>query len=68
MHTQRTVRSCGVEKHPRLSCFYSSNIDLKGTTCECTEDGCNGSKMLHFAWKVLLIVVLCGFLASLLAT
>lgn len=68
MHTQRTVRSCGVEKHPRLSCFYASNIDLKGSTCECIEDGCNGGKTLHFAWKVLLIVVLCGFLASLLAT
>lgn len=68
MHTERTIRSCGIEKHPRLSCFYSSNKDLKGTTCECTEDGCNGGKMLQFATKVLLIVVLCGFLASLLAT
>ena len=67
MHTQRTIRSCGYETHPRLSCFHSSNKDLKGTTCECAEDGCNGSTMLQFASKVLLIVVLCGFLASLLA-
>ncbi|XP_054706146.1 uncharacterized protein LOC129216027 [Uloborus diversus] len=58
MHTQRTIRSCGYEKHPRLSCFHSSNIDLKGTTCECLEDGCNGSNQLHFMLFITIVTLL----------
>ncbi|XP_035225110.1 uncharacterized protein LOC118197682 [Stegodyphus dumicola] len=63
MNTQRTFRTCGYEKHPRFSCFYSSNIDLKGTTCECTEDGCNEGSTLQFTMQSFCTVIFGLFLS-----
>lgn len=37
----RVVRSCGWERHPRLSCYDFEDDDHKETVCQCFTDGCN---------------------------
>ena len=37
----RTVRSCGWERHPRISCHEYVDEDREERICQCFEDGCS---------------------------
>ncbi|GIY85930.1 uncharacterized protein CDAR_311152 [Caerostris darwini] len=61
MSSSRTIRTCGYRKHPKFSCFYNSNHDLKETICECEEDGCNEGSALHFTFLFLISSLLASY-------
>lgn len=52
----RTIRSCGwIQYH--LPCYKADNDDHLETSCQCFEDGCNGSSQVHVFSVVALLIV-----------
>ncbi|XP_055927310.1 uncharacterized protein LOC129958680 isoform X2 [Argiope bruennichi] len=68
LHSSRTIRTCGYQKHPKFSCFYNSNHDLKETICECEEDGCNEGSTLRFTLQFLIYSLLSTYVMSRITT
>ncbi|KAF8794018.1 hypothetical protein HNY73_002043 [Argiope bruennichi] len=68
LQSSRTIRTCGYQKHPKFSCFYNSNHDLKETICECEEDGCNEGSTLRFTLQFLIYSLLSTYVMSRITT
>ncbi|GBM13498.1 hypothetical protein AVEN_82774-1 [Araneus ventricosus] len=68
LQSSRTIRTCGYQKHPKFSCFYNSNHDIKETICECEEDGCNEGSSLRFTLQFLIYSLLTTYGMSRIAT
>ncbi|GFT38233.1 uncharacterized protein TNCV_764171 [Trichonephila clavipes] len=68
MSSSRTIRTCGYQKHPKFSCFYNSNHDLKETICECEEDGCNAGSILPFTFQFLVFSLFTSYFMSRIIT
>lgn len=60
---KRTTRSCGWVQHPR-PCYKADNDDHLETSCQCFEDGCNGSNQVQVFSVValLLLSLFCSYL------